>query len=81
MCFCGDLFASELWSVERYFVENERSFFVARDAYRKHPVISNNLRRPTLGLGIALAVFDVYLFVEGMTSKLASSPAKKEYHH
>ena len=24
MCFCGDLFASELWSAERYFVENER---------------------------------------------------------
>ncbi|KAH9574792.1 hypothetical protein CY35_01G077800 [Sphagnum magellanicum] len=57
------------------------SFFVARDVYRKHPVISNNLRRPTLGLGIALVAFGVYLFVEGMTSKLASSPAKKEYHH
>ncbi len=24
MCFCGDLFASELWSAECYFVENER---------------------------------------------------------
>jgi hypothetical protein len=24
MCLCGDLFASELWSVEHYFVENER---------------------------------------------------------
>jgi hypothetical protein len=57
------------------------SFFTAKDAYCKHPVISNNLRRPTLGLGIALATFDIYLFVEGMTSKLASSPAKKEYHH
>jgi hypothetical protein len=45
------------------------------------PVISNNLRRPTLGLGIALAAFGVYFFVEGMTSKLVSSPAKKEYHH
>jgi hypothetical protein len=32
-------------------------------------------------LGIAPAAFDVFLFVEGMTSKLASSPAKKEYHH
>jgi hypothetical protein len=57
------------------------SFFAARDAYRKHPVISNNLRRPTPGLGITLAAFDVYLFVEGMTSKLASFLAKKEYHH
>jgi hypothetical protein len=57
------------------------SFFAARDAYRKHPVISNNLRRATPGLGIALAAFGVYLFVEGMTSKLASSPAKKESHH
>jgi hypothetical protein len=56
-------------------------FFAARGAYRKHPVISNNLRRPIPGLGIALAAFGVYLFVEGMTSKLASSPAKKEYHH
>ncbi|KAH9536210.1 hypothetical protein CY35_17G096600 [Sphagnum magellanicum] len=57
------------------------SFFAAKDAYRKHPVINNNLRHPTPGLGIALAAFGVYLFVEGMTSKLASSPAKKEYHH
>ncbi|CAK9225381.1 unnamed protein product [Sphagnum troendelagicum] len=24
MCFCGDLFAFELWLAERYFVENER---------------------------------------------------------
>jgi hypothetical protein len=24
MCFCGDLFAYELWSAECYFVENER---------------------------------------------------------
>jgi len=24
MCFCGVLFAFELWSAERYFVENER---------------------------------------------------------
>jgi hypothetical protein len=57
------------------------SFFAARDAYRKHPLISNNLRRATPGLGIALAALGVYLFVEGMTSKLASSPAKKESHH
>ncbi|CAK9867189.1 unnamed protein product [Sphagnum jensenii] len=57
------------------------SFFAARDAYRKHPVISNNLKRATPELGIALAAFSVYLFVEGMTSKLASSPAKKESHH
>jgi len=57
------------------------SFFASRDAYRKHPLISNNLRRATPGLGIALAAFGVYLFVEGMTSKLASSPAKKESHH
>jgi hypothetical protein len=28
-----------------------------------------------------MATFDVYLFVEGMTSKLASSLAKKESHH
>jgi hypothetical protein len=55
-------------------------FFAARDAYRKHPVINNNLKRPTPRLGIALAAFGVYLFVEGMTSKLASSPAKKESH-
>ncbi|CAK9217387.1 unnamed protein product [Sphagnum troendelagicum] len=55
--------------------------FAARDAYRKHPVINNKLRRATPELGIALAAFDVYLFVKGMTSKLASSPAKKESHH
>ncbi len=24
MCLCGDWFTSELWSAERYFVENER---------------------------------------------------------
>jgi hypothetical protein len=58
-----------------------RFLFTARDAYRKHPVISNNLRRATPELGIVLAAFGVYLFVEGMTSKLASSPANKESHH
>jgi hypothetical protein len=55
--------------------------FAARDAYRKHPVISNNLRRATPEQGIALAAFGFHLFVEGMTSKLASSQAKKESHH
>jgi hypothetical protein len=55
--------------------------FTARDAYRKHPVISNNLRCATPEQGIALATFGVYLFVEGMTSKLANSQAKKESHH
>ncbi len=58
-----------------------RLLFTARDAYRKHPVISNNLRRAIPELSIALAAFGVHLFVEGMTSKLASSPAKKESHH
>jgi hypothetical protein len=51
------------------------------DVYRKHPVISNNLRCATPELGIVLAAFGIYFFVEGMTSKLASSPAKKQSHH
>jgi hypothetical protein len=45
-------------------------FFRARDEFRRHPFISNNFRRATPGLGIALTAFGVYLFAEGMYERL-----------
>jgi len=78
---CLSSFASDRFSGGSKLRVATGFLFVARDAYRKHPVISNNLRRAIPELSIALAAFGVYVFVEGMTSKLASSPAKKESHH
>jgi hypothetical protein len=45
------------------------SFFAAKDTYRKHPAISNNLRSATPRLSIMLAMFGVYLFVEGVSTR------------
>ncbi|OAE26213.1 hypothetical protein AXG93_3457s1400 [Marchantia polymorpha subsp. ruderalis] len=51
-------------------------FFAKTDAYRKHPMLNNNLRRATPGLGIAIVLFGGYLFVDGMRAKLS----KKSEH-
>ncbi|GLJ45061.1 hypothetical protein SUGI_0948620 [Cryptomeria japonica] len=48
-------------------------FFKRRDEWRKHPMLSNNLRNATPGLGIALAAFGVYLFVDGMYTRFYKS--------
>jgi hypothetical protein len=36
MCFCGDLFAYELWLAECCFVENEKEGFVPADLLCGH---------------------------------------------
>ena len=51
-------------------------FFKKNDAFRKHPMLTNQLRIAFPGLGIAVAAFGVYLFVEGMSSKLSKSKAE-----
>lgn len=53
-------------------------FFKSRDDYRKHPIISGNLKRATPGLGIALGLFGVYLVVDTIASRF--SEPKKEHH-
>ncbi|KAF9610565.1 hypothetical protein IFM89_023265 [Coptis chinensis] len=40
-------------------------FFKRRDEWRKHPMVGNQLRHATPGLGIALVAFGIYL-VEGL---------------
>lgn len=54
------------------------AFFAARDEYRKHPILNNHMKRSMPGFGIALAAFGVYLFVDGMSSRMSST--KKESH-
>ncbi|XP_042416254.1 NADH dehydrogenase [ubiquinone] 1 beta subcomplex subunit 3-B-like [Zingiber officinale] len=36
-------------------------FFRRRDEWRKHPMLTNNLRNAFPGLGIALVAFGIYL--------------------
>lgn len=56
-------------------------FFKSLDEYRKHPMLNNNLRRATPGLGIAVAAFAVYLFVDGMATKLGGKGGHESHHH
>ncbi|KAK6263525.1 hypothetical protein SCA6_018959 [Theobroma cacao] len=39
-------------------------FFRRRDEWRKHPMLGNQLRHATPGLGIALVAFGIYLVGE-----------------
>ncbi|XP_078440440.1 NADH dehydrogenase [ubiquinone] 1 beta subcomplex subunit 3-B-like [Wolffia australiana] len=39
-------------------------FFKRRDEWRKHPMLSNQLRHATPGLGIAIVAFGIYLVGE-----------------
>ncbi|KAK8551525.1 hypothetical protein V6N12_040161 [Hibiscus sabdariffa] len=39
-------------------------FFKRRDEWRKHPMLGNQLRHATPGLGIALVAFGIYLVGE-----------------
>ncbi|MBA0623297.1 hypothetical protein Godav_008768 [Gossypium davidsonii] len=43
-------------------------FFKRRDEWRKHPMLSNQLRHATPGLGIALVAFGIYLVGEQVYS-------------
>nr|ABK21539.1 unknown [Picea sitchensis]ABR16868.1 unknown [Picea sitchensis] len=60
-------------------LNNTGEFFRRRDEWRKHPMLTNNIRNATPGLGIALAVFGVYLFVDGMYSRFSQKPSKSSH--
>lgn len=45
-------------------------FFRRRDAWRKHPMLSNQFRHATPGLGIAVVAFGVYLVGEYAYNKI-----------
>ncbi|CAN6450429.1 unnamed protein product [Victoria cruziana] len=51
-------------------------FFRRRDEWRKHPMLTNQLRHATPGLGIALVAFGIYLVGEAVY-KRANPPS----HH
>ncbi|KAM3714937.1 hypothetical protein ACB098_01G373600 [Castanea mollissima] len=54
-------------------------FFKRRDEWRKHPMLTNQFRHATPGLGIALVAFGVYLVGEQVYKRiLAPSPS---HHH
>ncbi|KDP32435.1 hypothetical protein JCGZ_13360 [Jatropha curcas] len=53
-------------------------FFKRRDEWRKHPMLTNQFRHATPGLGIAIVAFGIYLVGEQVYNKLyALSPT----HH
>ncbi|VFQ60664.1 unnamed protein product [Cuscuta campestris] len=45
-------------------------FFRRRDEWRKHPMLSNQLRHAVPGLGIALVAFGIYLAGEAAYNKI-----------
>jgi hypothetical protein len=45
-------------------------FFRRRDEWRKHPMLGNQMRHATPGLGIALVAFGVYLVAEQVYNKI-----------
>ncbi|EXB36874.1 hypothetical protein L484_016479 [Morus notabilis] len=59
-------------------------FFRRRDEWRKHPMLTNQLRHATPGLGIALVAFGIYLVGEQVYYKLyapSSSSDSHSHHH
>ncbi|ANM59968.1 unnamed protein product [Arabidopsis thaliana] len=55
-------------------------FFRRRDEWRKHPMLSNQMRHALPGLGIGVAAFCVYLVGEQIYNK-ALAPSKSSHHH
>ncbi|XP_061357280.1 NADH dehydrogenase [ubiquinone] 1 beta subcomplex subunit 3-B-like [Gastrolobium bilobum] len=45
-------------------------FFRRRDEWRKHPMLTNQLRHATPGLGIALVAFGIYLVGEQVYNRI-----------
>ena len=55
-------------------------FFKRRDEWRKHPMLTNQFRHATPGLGIALVAFGVYLVGEQVYKRiLAPSPSHHQH--
>ncbi|KAK2664711.1 hypothetical protein Ddye_003285 [Dipteronia dyeriana] len=55
-------------------------FFRRRDTWRKHPMLTSNLRNATPGLGIALVAFGIYCVGEQVYYKLIA-PSPSHHHH
>ncbi|KAF3607913.1 hypothetical protein DY000_02045287 [Brassica cretica] len=55
-------------------------FFRRRDEWRKHPMLSNQMRHALPGLGIGVAAFCLYLVGEQIYSK-ALAPSKSSHHN
>ncbi|XP_019437439.1 PREDICTED: uncharacterized protein LOC109343540 [Lupinus angustifolius] len=59
-------------------------FFKRRDEWRKHPMMTNQLRHATPGLGIALVAFGVYLVGEQLYNRIyapsSSSSSSTSYN-
>ncbi|CAK9177828.1 unnamed protein product [Ilex paraguariensis] len=53
-------------------------FFRRRDEWRKHPMLTNQLRHATPGLGIAVVAFGIYLVGEAAYNKIY---APSHSHH
>ncbi|KAK9217129.1 hypothetical protein WN943_005754 [Citrus x changshan-huyou] len=57
-------------------------FFRRRDGWRKHPLLTSNLRQATPGLGIALVAFGIYLVGEQVYNRvIAPSPSHSHHTH
>ncbi|KAM6563374.1 hypothetical protein CsatB_023372 [Cannabis sativa] len=56
-------------------------FFRRRDEWRKHPMLTNQFRHATPGLGIALVAFGVYLIGEQVYDKLYAPSSSSHTHH
>ncbi|KAL9247369.1 hypothetical protein vseg_020810 [Gypsophila vaccaria] len=54
-------------------------FFRRRDAWRSHPMLSNQFRHAFPGLGLGVAAFCVYLVAETAYNTLSSKPPSS--HH
>uniref|UniRef100_A0AAV1U513 Uncharacterized protein n=1 Tax=Peronospora matthiolae TaxID=2874970 RepID=A0AAV1U513_9STRA len=51
-----------------------------QDAWRSHPFITNCAKKPFTGLGLASAIFGVYLAVDAMTSRSSSHGNERDAH-
>jgi hypothetical protein len=55
-------------------------FFRRRDDWRRHPMVGNQLRHATPGLGIAIVAFGIYLVGEAAYNRLYR-PSGDHHHH
>ncbi|XP_057415753.1 NADH dehydrogenase [ubiquinone] 1 beta subcomplex subunit 3-B-like [Lotus japonicus] len=59
--------------------KNTAEFFRRRDGWRKHPMLGNQLRHATPGLGIALVAFGIYLVGEQVYNQM-NAPSHSHHH-
>ncbi|KAI3890113.1 hypothetical protein MKW98_012959 [Papaver atlanticum] len=55
-------------------------FFKRRDEWRKHPMLGNQFRHATPGLGIAIVAFGFYLVGEAAYNKFYAPSATSSSH-